>query len=243
MTKKQLLKMFMWMSVGGAIGFLMGFTNIFAGISNNMMLLFNNLTKNKSIYIFLQLITTIIFIVISIIFFSIKKQIKNDNYSDDEGSVYSKKELLLNISLTTSSSSIYLNLMFYGIIMYYTVGSLNFNSNIVIFIIVTLIFLLNVIYGYVLEVQHVNLIKSVQNEKSADPSDFNYAFKAIETLDEQELLNAGKASLKSMIVNQIYILILFVFGFLTNQTPIYFITLLSIPIVNNVSLAYFNYRK
>ena len=242
MSKKQIIKLFMWVLIGGVFGFILGYIDGLTGIFSNIGLSKTYLIENKIIFVFLHSIITIVLIVVTIIFNNIKKQIKNDNYNDDENSAYSKKTSLLNITLTIASSSIFINMMFMGISTYYTNEFLN-TTDVLIYFVIIVIFLINVIYGSMLEVQYVNLIKSVQNEKNADPTALNYPFKRIETLDEQELLNEGKCALKTIVVNQIYVLILFLLGIFTRQAPFYYITVLSIPIVNIIAFMYFGNRK
>lgn len=219
MNKKQFKSLIEKFLLGSIVGFVCGLALAFMDISGI------NLENLKNLDLqFLIIIPTIVGIVITILLISLNKELKADNYSDDENSVFAKKEIYLLKLQTTSTIFQIVNMLLFGANINLADFS-NETADIKSVIFVICMFTINVGLLTYLEVYSINILKKVQPEKNADPTKTDYNTKALDTLDELELKNSGKSAIKTLGDMVKVNAFLFFIGIFTSQKPMFFVGL------------------
>ncbi len=227
MNRGQIIKMILIGTVGALVGF---FTSIFAEFLPSATPLLDAMIEN---IIYFMLIPSVFGMWALVAFINIKNKLKAEDYSNEEGSLYESKQHILQMTMSAGTLTHILNFMFFGINLYYIVEVDEISTG--KGIILTVLWTINSLIAIYLEVANINLIKKVEPEKNADPTSFKYNSEAIDTLDERELIIAGRASLKTDAIMPIIYALFFLVGVTMLSSPIYFVGLLA-PWGTNVAV-------
>lgn len=218
MNKKQIIKTLLIGLFGGVCGYFISKLSLEVP---DLEPIINLLVDNIKYF---MLLPTVLGIWALITFVGIRNKIKADNYSDEENSVYELKQHMLQMTMSAGTMTHILNFLFAGINLYYIVEVQQFSDNIQGGLMTFA--LINAILAMYIEVANINLVKRMEPEKNADPTSFKYNQQAIDTLDERELIIAGKATLKTEAIMPLVYAAFFVIGITVLASPIYFVGLL-----------------
>lgn len=116
-------------------------------------------------------------------YFSVK--LKQENYSNEEGSFYEKNEKLMSMLMMCATLGAVINFTAFGMNL---VSSHAFD----------ILFMINVVIVFMGEVGYISLTKKVRPELDADPMSTNFNREYFDKLDEYEKNKAGKASMKTI---------------------------------------------
>ena len=214
MNFKQFIKLFIVTIIAGLIG-----GGLRYGITLNPSLItdIKEIAFNSySIYVY---IASAIILSAFISMMVIKIKAKKDNYSDGENSIYSKSQTMINVLMTLNSIAIAASIM----------QMARFENNLA-----GLLMFVNVFLGVTNECLIINFIKKVEPSKYGGAMDFSFNYKFIDSLDECELRQAGKTSLKTNATMMILYMLLFLVGTLFNLSYEFFVGVFSVMILQQI---------
>lgn len=231
MNKKYILKMLGLLILGAIFGFLSAIflsrldNNFFIIIDNNI----SNFIIDYKIYLFIILI--LIFFLPTLYFYQKAKKdlIVVDDLSDDD--YYDK----INEGQKNINKGLFLNILF--IIMNFILLGLVYNYEIKNILIVSILFLINILMASFLEISSINLVKSINPHLKGDPTSFNFDkvfFKSCDEAEKESIYKSSRFAYQFSKISGIILLVITLLGQILLKTgffpiliaAIYFILLI-----------------